>query len=123
MMLYLLHFDRPLGRARHYLGCTTEARLHTRLREHAAGKGASLTRAVFARAIPVYLARIFPQLSYDDERRIKNGGNLRNYCPLCCPLLERLKRDAYLIDPSPAAQTPTRAIWDYRPPLDFPPKQ
>jgi len=120
-VLYLLHFDQPLGNAKHYLGATSEDRLQQRLREHAEGRGASLTRAVFKRGIKVYLARVFPEMSFEHEKRMKKNISFKNVCPLCCPLLEQLKADAFEVSPARPHQPPERAIWDNRPPLSFPP--
>lgn len=40
MIIYLLHFHRPLHHARHYLGIATD--LGARLEEHARGTGARI---------------------------------------------------------------------------------
>jgi len=120
-VLYLLHFDQPLGNAKHYLGVTGEDRLRERLKEHAEGRGAALTRAVFKRGIKVYLARVFPELGYEQEKRMKANISFKNVCPLCCPLLEGMRAEYFEVSPARPDQPPERAIWDNRPPLSFPP--
>jgi len=117
-MLYLLHFERPLSKAQHYLGWCREDRLSERLTEHARQKGAALTRAVVQRGIPIYLARVFPELGNVQEQKIKRASHFKNLCPLCCPLFEKLKGDHVLVNPPRPATPPQRAIWDWRPRLD-----
>jgi len=119
-VIYLIHFDKPIGKARHYLGTCNDNRLEARLIEHARGHGARLTKAVADRGIPMWLARVFPELSFEQEKRIKRDVSFKNLCPLCCPMLERLKSQATLIDPKRPDAPPARAIWDARPPLNFP---
>lgn len=113
-MLYLLHFDQPVGRKQHYLGCTTEDRLGDRLREHAAGKGASLTKRVLDAGVPIYLARVFPEMSWEREKIVKVQSHFNKICPLCCPLLERMKGPAVELRRPPATDMPERAVWDWR---------
>jgi hypothetical protein len=43
---YLLHFDRPLAHARHYVGIAQGGNPHRRLAEHLAGHGSPPVRAV-----------------------------------------------------------------------------
>lgn len=116
-MLYLLHFDKPLNNFQHYLGCCSEHGLEARLLRHARGQGSALTKRVSERNIPIYLARVFPEMSFEQEKRIKIASHFKNLCPICCPLFEHLKADVKLIDPRRPYQPPPRAIWDWRPPL------
>ncbi len=51
-MVYLLEFERfigdptnPRGRAKFYMGYCQDSRFGTRIREHAKGRGAAITRA------------------------------------------------------------------------------
>ena len=79
--VYLLHFDRPLGHAKHYTGWS--ANLPLRLAEHAAGHGARLTEVVAAAGIGWTLARTWPNATRAKERRLKNSGGASRRCPLC----------------------------------------
>lgn len=79
--VYLLHFDAPLGHAKHYTGWS--ANLTARLAEHAAGHGARLTEVVTAAGIGWTLARTWPNATRTDERRLKNQGGAARRCPLC----------------------------------------
>jgi predicted GIY-YIG superfamily endonuclease len=84
--VYLLHFDRPLAHARHYIGSTDD--LERRLHEHEQGNGARLMAAVARAGIPWRLARTksWPQLLPGDrvwERRLKRYKKSRRLCPFC----------------------------------------
>jgi len=120
-MLYLLHFDKPLGFARHYLGCCAENRLQARLREHATGQGARLTARASAGGVTMYLARVFPEMSYEQEKRYKVASHFDKLCPLCCPMLARLAEPAYAINNPTTDNVPSRGIIDWRP-LNYPPR-
>lgn len=61
MTVYLLHFDRSLARARHYLGFAED--LEARLERHRRGDGARLMEVIAAEGIGFTLAR-----------RLRRGG-------------------------------------------------
>jgi predicted GIY-YIG superfamily endonuclease len=79
--VYLLHFDRPLKHARHYLGWTTN--LDARLEHHLKGSGARLVRAVVQSGIGVTLARQWRGEDRNFERKLKNRNNGPKLCPIC----------------------------------------
>lgn len=85
--LYLLHFVRPFGHARHYLGYTGRATdLDERLACHRSGRGSALVRAALAAGIDfecVLTLRIPLQDARTIERRLKNNGASTRLCPLC----------------------------------------
>lgn len=81
MTVYLLHFDRPFGHARHYLGWASS--LDARLAHHANGTGANLLRHVAAAGISWQLARVWEGADRNRERQIKRQGGLSRSCPLC----------------------------------------
>lgn len=85
--VYLLHFDRPFGHARHYLGWAGPGNLGHRLAHHAAGSGANLLRHVAAAGIGWTLVRTW-SADRHEERRIKRRGGLGRCCPSCRPELE-----------------------------------
>jgi hypothetical protein len=85
-IIYLLHFDRPIGDltnprgfASHYTGWTLD--LPARLTAHAAGRGARLMEAVAEAGIGWQLARVWagPRAR---ERQLKQRGAARR-CPVC----------------------------------------
>lgn len=82
-VVYLLHFDRPLHHARHYLG-TTSRGLGQRLVEHIGGHrtGSKLVAAVVARGIAVRVVRVWGG-GYGLERRLKRRKKSRQLCPIC----------------------------------------
>jgi hypothetical protein len=72
--VYLIHLDRPLAHARHYLGSTDD--LERRLHEHEQGNGSKMLAAVARAGIPWRLGRTksWPQLLPGNrawERRLK----------------------------------------------------
>lgn len=82
-VVYLLHFEQPYEHAQHYLGfCESEEGLDSRFKYHESGRGSRLLAAVSSAGIKFTLARLW-RGSRNDERRIKNGGHSRRYCPLC----------------------------------------
>lgn len=79
-VVYLLHFDRPLHHARHYIGfCQTRAGLETRFSYHRSGRGSKLLKAVGG---GWQLARLWKG-TRDDERALKNRKEAPELCPIC----------------------------------------
>ena len=77
--IYLLHFEKRLGRRRHYLGYTTN--LEQRLKDHRLGRGGKTTARFRAAGIGFELAAQWAG-SPDDERRLKTK-NVASICPIC----------------------------------------
>jgi predicted GIY-YIG superfamily endonuclease len=80
--VYLLHFSRPLGHARHYLG-QTERDVEERVREHRAGRGARLCRRAVEAGIELVLARVWEDAPRCYEQKLKNRGGFKRLCPIC----------------------------------------
>ena len=85
MMLYLIHFDRPFGHARHYLGWTldSDVSLAKRIRTHRAGRGSKLMRSVTKSGIPWRVVVTFHG-DRSAESRLKSHGRHTRLCPVCC---------------------------------------
>lgn len=83
-MIYLIHFDRPLAHAKHYMGSTTN--LEERLECHRSGNGKSarLMQVIHELKIPWRLARTWPG-GRTKERRLKRLKNAPRLCPICNP--------------------------------------
>ncbi len=86
-LVYLLHFDRPIGDtsnprgfASHYTGWTLD--LPARLTDHAAGRGARLMEVVGEAGIGWQLARVWPG-TRTRERSLKGSGGAARRCPVC----------------------------------------
>ena len=86
-LVYLLHFDRPIGDtsnprgfAAHYTGWTLD--LPRRLTEHAAGRGARLMEVVAEAGIGWQLARVWAG-TRTRERSLKASGGAGRRCPVC----------------------------------------
>lgn len=86
--LYLLHIERRLAHAGHYLGFAKD--IDRRVSEHlAAGSHASpLVRAAIAAGSTVRLARTWPEGDRNLERRLKRQKNGPRLCPICNPAKE-----------------------------------
>jgi hypothetical protein len=87
--VYLIHFAWPLeepdpaatrSRASHYLGTIYD--LHARLRQHGAGQGAAIMRAVRDQGIPWFVARTWVG-GRALERALKRRHNNPSLCPAC----------------------------------------
>jgi hypothetical protein len=85
-VIYLIHFDQPIGDrhnprgfASHYTGWTLD--LPARLVNHAAGRGARLMQVVGEQGIGWQLARIWTG-TRARERSLKQRGATRR-CPVC----------------------------------------
>ena len=86
-VVYLLHFDAPLGnlanprgQAQHYLGTTCD--LHRRLQEHRSGNGSHIMAAVARRGIPWRLVRTWLG-GRELELRLKGRKQASAFCPIC----------------------------------------
>ena len=77
---YLLHFERPIYGAQHYLGWSVDIRRRVRL--HLNGRGARLTRQALRAGIGVELVRIWPSVARKHEYVLKRRTPKR-YCPRC----------------------------------------
>ena len=83
--VYLLHFDKPISHARHYMGYSDEdpERVDGRIDAHRAGKGANLTKVFKENNIDFVLDRVWIDVDRNFERRKKNSGGGARYCTIC----------------------------------------
>jgi hypothetical protein len=82
MAVYLLHFERPIAHAQHYLGFA-ESSVDDRITRHRSGNGARLVAEFVAHGIDFTVARIWPDGDRKFERRLKKQHNSRRHCPEC----------------------------------------
>lgn len=80
-LIYLLHFEKKLHHAGHYLGFC-EDDLEARLDRHRKGQGARLLEVVVAAGIDFSVARTWKGDRHF-ERKLKNQKNARRLCPIC----------------------------------------
>ena len=80
-MVYLLHFDRPLAHAKHYLGFTPNS-VASRLGKHRANGGSALTRHLNSLGIGYQVSRVWVG-GRKLERKLKNRKNAPKLCPMC----------------------------------------
>ncbi|HEV7431574.1 MAG TPA: hypothetical protein VGN77_00925 [Steroidobacteraceae bacterium] len=97
-MVYLIHFDRPLHHARHYLGYCADGTLEVRLIRHRAGRGARLLAVLRELGIGWRVVRVF-EGDRHFERRLKNHHSCR-LCPVCTirPVQPRAARKVLAAD-------------------------
>lgn len=79
--VYLLHFDRPLEHAQHYLGFADD--IDARIERHRAGNGSKLVRAALDAGIGFRLVRVWEGMDRNGERKLKKRKNGCKLCPLC----------------------------------------
>jgi len=78
--IYLIHLDKPLAHARHYVGLTDDP--DARLERHAAGCGARMLAVCVERGITWRLARTW-QGDRKLERQLKRRKESPALCPIC----------------------------------------
>ncbi|MCB9053359.1 MAG: endonuclease [Lewinellaceae bacterium] len=84
-MVYIVHFERPLHHARHYVGQVDRPeQLEKRIQEHRAGRGARILEACNQRKILYRVVRTFKG-GRTKERALKNRKETPRYCPVCNP--------------------------------------
>jgi predicted GIY-YIG superfamily endonuclease len=80
-VVYLLHLNKPLRHAKHYVGFA-ESDLDARLERHASGQGARMLAVCRERGITWRLARTW-QGDRKFECRLKNRKDAPQICPFC----------------------------------------
>jgi predicted GIY-YIG superfamily endonuclease len=84
---YLIHFDRKLKHAQHYL--SSAADIPSRISAHRDGSGARLIAAIQEQGIGWQIARIWPtatrELAWQTEIALKNRRDAPRICPVCNP--------------------------------------
>lgn len=83
IVVYMLHFEKPVGRARHYVGSAEPHAFRARLRRHKAGTGAALTSEAVKRGIGMRVAHIWTADSRAREQEIKAAGKFSRHCVYC----------------------------------------
>ena len=79
-MIYLLHYDRPLHHAQHYLGSCDDPQ---RIQDHGNGTSRARLPQVFCQlGVQFVVARTW-EGGRTDERKLKNRKNARVLCPIC----------------------------------------
>jgi hypothetical protein len=78
--VYLIHLDKPLKHARHYLGFSED--LPKRVQKHRNGQGAAFMKAVEKEGISSHVSRIWDG-DRTFERMLKDQHNASHLCPTC----------------------------------------
>lgn len=80
--VYLLHFSRPYGHCRHYIGFT-ERTIEKRTHEHLNGYGSALTNAAEEVGITFDVARTWEDVDQSVEFLLKSWADGPALCPIC----------------------------------------
>lgn len=94
MAVYLLHSSVPLVRSdgtpvQHYVGWAPDGEVLRRLGDHLLHRHpARLVEAFLERGAILQVGYVWPELTREDERRVKSAGHLDRRCYLC--RIERL---------------------------------
>lgn len=78
--VYLIHLDKPLKHARHYVGFSED--LPGRLQKHRNGQGATFMKAIAKERISWHVSRIWDG-DRTFERMLKDQHNASHLCPTC----------------------------------------
>ncbi len=78
--VYLIHIDKPLHHARHYLGFSED--LPGRIQKHRNGQGAAFMKAIEKNGISWHVSRIW-EGDRTFERMLKDQHNASHLCPTC----------------------------------------
>lgn len=83
LTLYLLHFVSPVSGKRHYCGICRSDRLEERMKEHATGRGAGLTRRAALAGVGFYRVYTQQNASWMAEKKFKASRPMKERCPVC----------------------------------------
>ncbi len=78
--VYLIHLDKPLHHARHYVGFSED--LPGRIQKHHNGQGAAFMKAIAKEQISWHVSRIWDG-DRTFERMVKDQHNASHLCPTC----------------------------------------
>ena len=78
--VYLIHLDKPLKHARHYVGFSED--LPKRVQKHRTGQGAAFLKAISKHGISWHVSRIWDG-DRTFERMLKDQHNASHLCPMC----------------------------------------
>jgi predicted GIY-YIG superfamily endonuclease len=85
-IVYLVHFDRPIGNAnhqsQHYIGYARKS-LKRRIAEHKANRGARILQVVNALGIPWSVVKTWSPGSLKLEKQLKLQKHAWRHCPIC----------------------------------------
>lgn len=84
---YLIHFDEPVGNARHYIGFAAD--LSERIAKHRAGRGAKLTARANALGVGWRVVRVWRAADRQAEKYLKSLG-ASDLCPHCSRYMRNL---------------------------------
>lgn len=79
--VYLIHFEKPLHHARHYIGYSSD--IAERVYMHRLGKGARLMEVLEELSMKWWVVKVWEGETRAFERRLKNRHGAAPFCPEC----------------------------------------
>ncbi|MBP7735989.1 MAG: endonuclease [Spirochaetes bacterium] len=79
--VYLIHFNKKLHHARHYLGYAED--VEKREKRHRSGDGSRLLHACNLQGIKYRIVRKWENVDRNFERKLKNRKEGPKLCPVC----------------------------------------
>jgi predicted GIY-YIG superfamily endonuclease len=95
-MVYLIHLEKPLAHARHYIGFTPgsgKRALNKRITKHKNGTGSKFLNAVNQAGISYKVVRTWDEGDRAFERQLKNRKKSSCLCPECIEAKKNLNND------------------------------
>ena len=89
--VYLIHFDKPLAHAQHYLGYTANDSVEQRLERHKSGDGARILRACNLANIQYAIVKTWDCNSWRAARSLERKLKSRHDSPSLCPICKSIK--------------------------------
>ena len=86
--VYLICFNEKFYHCKHYIGYTN-GEVTDRFDKHKSGHGAKILKALNEKEIDYEVVRVWEDVDYDFERKLKNQKNSSRYCPKCKPKKRR----------------------------------
>lgn len=94
--VYLIHLDRPLAHAKHYIGYTSFEDINQRLQRHKSGDGAKILNACNLKGITYSIVRTWEcedcQSARSLEVHLKRQKHSARYCPVCNQAIVQLEK-------------------------------
>lgn len=81
-MVYLIHFEKKLGHAQHYIGYAADDKFENRIKCHKKGCGSRILNAANKAGINWEVVRTWKG-DRKLERKLKNWKKASQLCPVC----------------------------------------
>lgn len=90
--VYLIHLDRKMCHAQHYLGYTALDSVQERLARHKNGSGAVMLKSATAQGITFDVVREWSCVSVQSAKALERKLKARHNSPKLCPICEKFHK-------------------------------